>query len=158
MGFRDNEKMKARSPLDAHSVIRRLLAGQKLGVLATRERRAPYQSLVAFAASADLKHLYFATAKDTRKYANMGRSPQVSMLVDNRRNAASDFDRGIAVTVLGEAERVSPRSKPEALGLFLGKHPALAGFAKSPSCRMFQVRVGTYILVSEFQQVRRVRP
>ena len=47
--------MKTRRRLDIRTVIRRLLAGQKLGVLATRESRAPYQSLVAFTASGDLR-------------------------------------------------------------------------------------------------------
>jgi len=145
--------MKARTHWDARAVIRRLLARQKLGVLATRETRSPYQSLVAFAVSRDLKHIYFATAADTRKYANLVRFPQVSMLFDNRRNAAADFNRGIAVAALGRAEMVKTRSKKEALDLYLRKHPTLDGFIKSPSCRMFQVKVKTYILVTEFQQV-----
>jgi hypothetical protein len=150
--------MKASMPLDARSVIGRLLAGQRLGVLATREPRAPYQSLVAFAASADLRHLYFATAKDTRKYANLVRFPQVSLLVDNRRNAAADFVRGVAVTALGWVAAIGPRSRKKVLDLYLGKHPALEGFARSPSCRMFRIRVETYILVSRFQQVQRIEP
>jgi len=143
--------------LDTQAVIRRLLAGQKLGVLATREPRSPYQSLVAFAVSRDLKHVYFATGVDTRKHANLIRFPQVSMLFDNRRNAAADFNRGIAVTALGRAEEVKTRTRKEVLGLYLRKHPTLDGFIKSPSCRMFQVKVRTYILVTEFQQVRRIQ-
>ena len=143
--------------LDTLAVIRRLLAGQKLGVLATREPRSPYQSLVAFAASKDLKHVYFATGVDTRKHANLIRFPEVSMLFDNRRNTAADFDRGIAVTVLGRVEEVKARSRKEVLGLYLDKHPILEGFVKSPSCRIFQVRVKTYIVVTHFQQVRRIQ-
>jgi nitroimidazol reductase NimA-like FMN-containing flavoprotein (pyridoxamine 5'-phosphate oxidase superfamily) len=149
--------MKARMHLDARAVIRRLLAGQRLGVLATREPRSPYQSLVAFAVSKDLKRVYFATGVDTRKHANLIRFPEVSMLFDNRRNAAADFDRGIAVTALGRVEEVKTRSRKEVLGLYLSKHPTLAGFVKSPSCRIFQVRVKTYIVVTKFQQVRRIQ-
>ena len=149
--------MKTKRRLDTQAVIRRLLAGQKLGVLATREPRSPYQSLVAFAVSRDLKHVYFATGVDTRKHANLIRFPQVSMLFDNRRNAAADFNRGIAVTALGRAEEVKTRTRKEVLGLYLRKHPTLDGFIKSPSCRMFQVKVRTYILVTEFQQVRRIQ-
>jgi nitroimidazol reductase NimA-like FMN-containing flavoprotein (pyridoxamine 5'-phosphate oxidase superfamily) len=149
--------MKARIHLDTRAVIRRLLAGQKLGVLATREPCSPYQSLVAFAASEDLKRVYFATGVDTRKYANLIRFPEVSMLFDNRRNAAADYDRGIAVTVLGRAKEVKTGSGKEVLGLYLSKHPTLEGFVKSPSCRIFQVRVKTYIVVTKFQQVRRIQ-
>jgi nitroimidazol reductase NimA-like FMN-containing flavoprotein (pyridoxamine 5'-phosphate oxidase superfamily) len=142
--------------LDTRAVIRRLLAGQKLSVLATREPRSPYLSLMAFAVSKDLKHIYFATEVDTRKHANLIRFPEVSMLFDNRRNAAADFDRVIAVTVLGRVEEVKTGPRKEVLGLYLRKHPTLEGFVKSPSCRIFQVRVKTYLVVTKFQQVRRI--
>ena len=153
-GFIENKAMKARRRLDIRTVIRRLLAGQKLGVLATREPRSPYQNLVAFAVSRDLKHIYFATAAETRKHANLIRSPQVSMLFDNRSNAAADFFRGVAVTALGRADKVKTRSQKKILDLYLKKHPNLDNFVKSPSCRMFQVKVKTYIVVTEFQPVR----
>jgi nitroimidazol reductase NimA-like FMN-containing flavoprotein (pyridoxamine 5'-phosphate oxidase superfamily) len=61
--------------LDTRAVIRRLLARQKLGVLATGETLSPYQNLVSFAVSKDLKHIYFATGVDTRKHANLLRFP-----------------------------------------------------------------------------------
>lgn len=157
-GFNENSAVKKRNTLNAQAVIRRLLARQKLGVLATRETRSPYQSLVAFAVSRDLKHIYFATAADTRKHANLLRFPQVSMLFDNRRNAAADFNRGIAVTALGMAEMVKARSRKEVIDFYLRKHPALDGFIKSPSSRMFQVKVKTYIVVTKFQQVMTYHP
>lgn len=149
--------METRTRSGTRAVLRRLLAGQTLGVLATREPRSPYQSLVAFAVSKDLKHIYFATGVDTRKHANLIRFPEVSMLFDNRRNAAADFIRGIAVTALGRVGEIKAGSKKEVLGLYLRKHPTLEGFVKSPSCRIFQVRVKTYILVTKFQQVRRIQ-
>lgn len=144
--------------MNTQAVIRRLLARQKLGVLATREPRSPYQSLVAFAVSRDLKHIYFATGVDTRKHANLIRFPQVSMLFDDRRNAAADFNRGIAVAALGRAEEVKTRSRKDVLGLYLRKHPTLDSFLKSPTCRMFQVKVETYVVVTKFQQVMTYNP
>jgi nitroimidazol reductase NimA-like FMN-containing flavoprotein (pyridoxamine 5'-phosphate oxidase superfamily) len=150
--------MKARRHSDVRTVIRRLLAGQKIGVLATREKGSPYQSLVAFSASRDLQHIYFATEVNTRKHANLIRSHQVSMLIDNRSNAAADFYRGIAVTALGRADKVRAKSKKEILRSFLKKHPELDSFVNSPSCRIFQVSVKTYIVVTEFQQVRAYHP
>ena len=150
--------MKARRPLDARAIIQRLLAGQKLGVLATREARSPYQSLVAFAVSKDLKHIYFATAAGTRKYGNLVRFPQVSILFDNRSQAAADFHKGIAVAALGRAEEVKIRSKKAVVDLYLKKHPALDGFIKSPLCRLFGIKVKTYLLVTEFERVRTYHP
>ena len=150
--------MKTRRRPDTRTIIRRLLAGQKLGVLATREARSPYQSLVAFAVSGDLRHIYFATAAQTRKYGNLIRFPQVSMLFDNRSNEEGDFAKGIAVAALGKAAEVGPRSEKKVLDLYLKKHPTLGGFIESPSCRMFQVKVKTYVVVTEFQQVTTYRP
>ncbi len=142
----------------ARKKLRRLLQTQKLGVLATREFKRPYQSLVAFAVSDDLKHIFFATAAETRKYANLTRHCEVSMLFDDRRNSPADFNKGIAVTALGRAEEVGPRKKAKILDLYLKKHPGLEGFTRSPSCRLFQIRVRTFILVTEFQRVMEVRP
>ena len=144
--------------MDTRAIIRQLLVRQKLGVLATRETLSPYQSLMAFAVSKDLRHIYFATGADTRKHANLLRFPQVSMLFDNRRTAAADFNRGITVTALGMAEMVTARSKKKVLDLYLRKHLTLDGFIKSPSSRMFQVRVKTYIVVTKFQQVMTYHP
>jgi nitroimidazol reductase NimA-like FMN-containing flavoprotein (pyridoxamine 5'-phosphate oxidase superfamily) len=143
---------------EARKKLRRLLRTQKLGVLATRESSRPYQNLVAFVVSDDLKHIYFATAVETRKYANLTRHSEVSMLFDDRSNAPSDFRRGIAATAMGRAREVNPRTNATILDLYLKKHPDLEGFAKSPSCRLFQIKVRTYIIVTEFQRVMEIRP
>lgn len=156
-GFSENRTVKKRSPTESTRIIRRLLNTENLGVLATREVRTPYQSLVAFAASADLKHIYFATENKTRKHANLVKSPHVSVLIDNRLNAAGNFKRGIAVTALGRADPVKPRSLEKIRRLYLRKHPSLDKFIKSPTCRMFQIRVKIYFLVTDFQKVTKFR-
>jgi len=51
--------------------LRKLLRSQLLAVLSTQNQGQPYASLVAFASSDDLKSLYFATSRSTRKYANL---------------------------------------------------------------------------------------
>ena len=48
--------------------IRRLLTEQSYAVLCTQSQSQPYGSLVAFAASEDLKTLVFSTPVTTRKY------------------------------------------------------------------------------------------
>jgi len=127
-------------------------------VLATREPRSTYQSLLAFAVSGDLRHIYFATSVDTRKYANLIHFPRVSMLFDNRGDATADFERGVSVTALGRAEQVGAESKKAVLGLFLRRHPTLDSFVNSPSCRIFQISVETYVVVTEFQRVATYKP
>ena len=86
--------------------LRELFRHQRLGVLSTHNHGQPYTSLVAFNSSEDLKCLYFATTRSTRKYANLSADPRVAMLIDNRSNSASDFKRAVAVTATGIAGEV----------------------------------------------------
>ena len=157
-GITENMSMPEIVTEQARTKLRRLFRTQKLGVLATRGSRGPYQNLVAFAVSDDFKHIYFATAAETRKYANLTRHGEVSMLFDDRSNSPADFHQGTAVTALGRAKEVSPRSKAKILDLYIKRHPGLEGFAKSPSCRLFQIKVRTFIVVTEFQRTTEVRP
>jgi len=134
-------------------IVRNTLKAQNLGVLATLENETPYETLVAFVSSEDLKHIVFSTAVYTRKYANLKNHPQVSFLVDTRSNTEKDFHECIAITALGEAKEAGREEQKKILGPYLKKHPYLEGFVKSPSCRLFRIRVRKYIVVSEFQKV-----
>ena len=101
----------------------KLLQSQPLAVLATQNQGQPYASLVAFASSDDLKSLYFATTRSTRKYANLSGDSRVAMLVDNRSNKASDFRWAMAATATGTAEEVDSRERESALDLYLPNIP-----------------------------------
>lgn len=136
--------------------IRELLQSQQLGVLATQAQGAPYASLVAFVASEDLKRLYFATSRSTRKYANLTADPRAAMLVDNRSNAVSDFHRAGAVTAVGQAREVDDRERDPVISRYLEKHPHLEPFVASPSCALLGLKVDTFYVVSTFQKVMEV--
>lgn len=138
---------------DLETNVRQLLPDQNCAVLATSENGRPYTSLIAFAASNDLRRLLFVTARATRKFANLRQQPQVSLLLDNRKNCGEDFRDAMAVTVLGLATEVSAAEQPEWMKLFLERHPLLEDFATSPSCALLEVKVQRYILVSRFQNV-----
>jgi heme iron utilization protein len=131
----------------------KLLRSQPLAVLATHDRGQPYTSLVAFASSLDLKSLYFATTRSTRKYANLCADPRVSMLVDNRSNEASDFRRAMASTATGTAGEVPALERENVLDSYLAKHPHLREFVLSPSCALCQIRVRSFFVVTRFQSV-----
>lgn len=133
--------------------LRALMATQRLAVLATQSDEQPYCSLVAFVASADLKHLFFATARHTRKYANLADHSRVALLVDNRSGEETDFHEAMAATVVGEAEEVAEEGLVSARALYLAKHPHLADFVDSPTCALLRVNVQTYYVVTRFQQV-----
>jgi heme iron utilization protein len=134
--------------------IKGVLDSQKLSVLATQGDGSPYGSLVAFAATADLKTLLFATTRATRKYANLLTHADVAMVIDTRTNQTSDFSDAAAVTVLGKVEEVSAHEQQEFLNIYLEKHPYLREFVEAPTCALLRVKVKRYIMVSRFQNVQ----
>jgi nitroimidazol reductase NimA-like FMN-containing flavoprotein (pyridoxamine 5'-phosphate oxidase superfamily) len=142
---------------DVHQLreaIKGILDLQKLSVLATQGDGRPYGSLVAFAATADLKILLFATKRATRKYSNLLAHPDVAMVIDTRTNQAADFSDATAVTALGEVEEVAADDRQEFLNIYIEKHPYLKEFVESPTCALLRVRVRNYIMVSRFQNVQ----
>ena len=137
--------------------IRTLFRTQKLAVLSTHSSGQPYASLVAFVASEDLEHLYFATIRTTRKYNNLAVDPRVAMLIDSRSNLDSDIHAAVAVTATGTATEVRDQEKTQSIELYLSKHPYLQDFIRAESCALIRVSVQTYYLVSRFQQVMELR-
>jgi nitroimidazol reductase NimA-like FMN-containing flavoprotein (pyridoxamine 5'-phosphate oxidase superfamily) len=133
--------------------LKKLLESQPLAVLATQSNGQPYASLVAFASSDDLKSLYFATTRATRKYANLSGDSRVAVLVDNRSNKASDFRWAMAATATGKAKEVISRRRKSALDLYLTKHPHLKDFVHSPTCALCEIKIQTFFVVTRFQNV-----
>lgn len=140
-----------RQAMEEH--VRSVLRGQGLAVVATHAGGQPYANLVAFAESEDLKHLFFATARSTRKFENLAADGRVALLIDSRRNREGDFHEAAAVTAMGVAGEVEGAAKDNALGLYLFKHPYLEDFVRAPTCALFKVHVRKYILVRNFQNV-----
>lgn len=141
---------------DVHAlerIVRELLSSQRLAVLATEAQGNPYSSLIAFAAAPDLKALVFATPRPTRKFSNLSGNARVSLLVDNRGNREEDFAEAAAATIVGTAREATGEESEACLALFLGKHPYLSSFARSPNCAIFRVEVEAYYVVTRFQSV-----
>ena len=126
---------------DIQGLIGELFASQNLAVLATHSQKQPYASLVAFAATDDLKYLYFVI------------NPQVAVLINSGTNQTADFHRAISVTAVGEAEEIIAADREPLLSLYLAKHPHLAEFAQSPTSALVRVTVRSYYLVKNFQKV-----
>jgi nitroimidazol reductase NimA-like FMN-containing flavoprotein (pyridoxamine 5'-phosphate oxidase superfamily) len=134
-------------------LIMKLFDSQKLAVLGTQKEGQPYANLIAFAASDDLKSLYFVTARATRKYSNIEADGRVTVLIDNRSNEDSDFSQAAVVTATGRAKEVVDSKRDEVLAIYLANHPMLEEFVRSPTCALLRVEVQTYYLVRRFQNV-----
>lgn len=137
--------------------IATLLTGQKLGILATLGKDYPYQSIVAFAGSRDMKHILFATKRATSKYRNLKDRSKVSVFIDNRSNRETDFIDAIGMTALGDARELHKAARKKLAAFFLRKHPSLEGFLASPDCALFSIKVRAYYVVWHFHQVMEVR-
>ena len=126
---------------------------QKLAVLGTHQGGQPYGSLVAFAATLDLRNLVFGTTRVTRKFANLQSDPRVFMVLDNRSNRVADFRKAVAATALGRAREVRGKEREQLAKMYLAKHPHLKEFVTSPTCALVKIRVDVYYLVWRFQNV-----
>jgi heme iron utilization protein len=126
---------------------RQTLIYQKLAVLSTQDEGFPYLNLVAFATSPDFRHLLFVTDKNTRKYRNLSKNRQVSLLIDNRANNVDDFKDALAITLMGEARDISDQPS-QWLSIYLKKHPNLNDFVKADGKAMILVSISDYILAA----------
>ena len=133
--------------------IKQLFNAQKLAVLATNMKGMPYTSLVAFVATEDLKEIIFATFRDTKKHNNILNEPRVSILIDNRKNQASDFQDAIAVSARGHG-RIITSQREKYQSLYLKKHPSLSDFITSPECDLIKIEVSEYQYVSRFENIK----
>lgn len=134
--------------------LRKINATQFFGVLATDDNGQPYTSLIAFALTADLNKVIFATPKGTRKYKNILQSKHVSLLLDNRSSARKNLMETEAITIIGTA-RLVRRGKTwqELAAIFLNKHPELEEFIQSRTTALILLVATRCIHVGRFQTV-----
>lgn len=142
------------TPANLPDILKELCHGQPLAVLATAAGSVPYATLVAVALAHDLHHLVFATSRATRKWRNLSSNPQVSLLMDNRSNQVTDFNKAAAATILGTAREMIGMDREEGENLYVARHPHLKDFLAEPGCALFQVTIARIYLVTHFQDVR----
>jgi nitroimidazol reductase NimA-like FMN-containing flavoprotein (pyridoxamine 5'-phosphate oxidase superfamily) len=150
---RDENQMDKEQIRRVTGRIRDLLASQKLAVLSTHNKGAPYASLVAYAADDSLEFLLFATPRTTRKFANLSAEPRAALLVNDSRNETEDFHKAAAVTITGRTEVVEGEKRAELAPQYLAAHPHLEDFINSETCALFRMDAEVYYLVENFQKV-----
>ena len=139
---------------DLTDPIRRLLEGQSFCVLCTQGQEQPYGSLIAFAFSEDLKHLYFTTPTATRKFRLLTSCRRVALVVDSRCQHQTDMKQVEAVTITAKATHIESGTDPEqGRQLLLKRHPYLGDFLASESTALFRADVVRYFYVTRFQEV-----
>ena len=133
--------------------LRDLLMKQRFGVVATHSNGKPYTSLVAFAATDDLRDLIFVTSNETRKFKNIISNANAAMMIDNRSNTESDISSAFAATACGTCRVIEKAQSQSLIDLYVKKHPELREFILSPSSALIDLQIETYYFVKRFQQV-----
>lgn len=141
------------APDSLRHTIQTVLDSQIQAVLATQRQRQPHTSLMAFAATPDLRQIAFATYRATQKYANLLDNPRASLLIDNRCNSAADYRDAVAISAQGAVREPDPAERQPLLDLYLGKHPRLRDFVTADDCALLLLDVECYFVVTRFQSV-----
>ena len=146
------------TPASDWQVVRDVLSGQRLAVLATQGGGQPYASLVAIAFTPDLRTLVFATARATRKFANLAAEPRVSFLVDDRGPGEDVLTRTRTLTILGSAREAAGAERDRLAAMLRERVPTLAGFLAAHGTAVISVSVAKYVLVRDFERVTELVP
>lgn len=145
--------------LSAPDRIHRLLTRQPYAVLCTQSQSRPYGSLVAFAASEDLKTIVFSTPIATRKYRLLVECNRVAMVVDSRSEDSRDLMQIEAVTGTGQARILEWGSDFDRwAALLLDRQPHLTEFVHAETCALVCVDMVRYFYVGRFQEVEQWAP
>jgi nitroimidazol reductase NimA-like FMN-containing flavoprotein (pyridoxamine 5'-phosphate oxidase superfamily) len=138
---------------DLMATISELFRSQTLAVLATEGDGQPYASLMAFAATKDLKSIIFVTSRSTRKFSNLTGNPKAAFLVDSRIGSLHDFREAMAVTVTGLAREVEEEDMGRLSEIYIAKYPQLRNFISSPNHALMRLDVSKYTFVGSFPRV-----
>ncbi len=146
-------KARPASVTSLTKTLKQLFGNQRYGVLSTQMDDQPYGTLVAFAASANLKELTFVTDKSTQKFENLSSNPHSSVVIHNATGETADIGSATAVTTLGTVKIVPDAEKASAEKQYLAKHPNLKQFVDAENSAILIMKVEKYIVVSGLDNV-----
>lgn len=135
------------------NIIKNISSEELFGVLATSADDAPYTNLIAFVLQDDLKKLFFATPRDTKKFKNITVNEKVSFHIQNTKNSLEDIGKAIGITITGKAAECSKKHFEEAIAVYLLKHPQMKKFIYSLNTAFISVDIERYDVVERFQNV-----
>lgn len=126
----------------------------KFAVLATEGNGQPHTSLIAITPFENLRHLIFATYRNTLKYQNLSHNNKVALLVDSRIANIETLQKSIVVTIIGHAEEISKAENEAVYMAHLKRHPEMESFMLSSDCALFRVIAQSYQVVNGIDEVR----
>lgn len=109
-------------------------------VLATADQGRPHTSLMAYLPGDQGRMIYLITSAETLKYRNVLANPQVSLLIDDRREGEAGGPVK-ALTVGGECAPAPEADQAALKARFAERMPRLAGITADPAAKVLVVKV-----------------
>ena len=118
-------------------------------VLATTTENKPHCSLMAYVADEDCGEIHMATHRDTTKYRNLRKNPNVSLLIDTQsRKSWREMSEAKALTVAGKFQTIDDVEERRAiLKKLMHAHPHLKDFLQDPGAEIFSVKIESFLLL-----------
>jgi nitroimidazol reductase NimA-like FMN-containing flavoprotein (pyridoxamine 5'-phosphate oxidase superfamily) len=129
--------------------IEAFLNSHTLCVLATVRDNVPHCSLMAYIVDEHSRVVYMATPRDTNKYQNILKNPQVSLLVDDRSQGDYPGQRAEhALTVHGTCHRVEDEATKKRVRERLAEtRPDMRGFIFDPQSEVIAIDIHSFLFL-----------
>jgi len=131
--------------------INRILAACRLAALSTCDGKSPHASLVGFVHHPESASIIFATPSSGKKYGNLKKLPNAALLISETAGTDNNFFGSAALTAAGECEEIG--NKEEVIPCYIKKFPGLEAFARDSKTAFFRLKVRSFYLVRNFQEV-----
>jgi nitroimidazol reductase NimA-like FMN-containing flavoprotein (pyridoxamine 5'-phosphate oxidase superfamily) len=135
--------------------MKEIIRKNDLCVLATASEGRPHCSLMSYVSDEEVTEIYMVSHRETRKYINITRNPEVSLLIDTREvNSRGRGGRIKALTVEGVYKPLNDPVKRDSVRLLLmEKNPGLMHFLDDPAAEIFSISLKSFQLLDGVQDV-----
>ena len=134
-----------------------ILNQQLVAVLSTSSNDKSYSCLVSFVVTKGFQDVIFATKRERLKYRNMSENPNVSLLIDNRKNTLSDVTDATSVTIVGSVEDIQTKERVRLIRYLVERHPNLTSFFEADDTAIMRLYPERVYVVDNFESVRVIR-
>jgi nitroimidazol reductase NimA-like FMN-containing flavoprotein (pyridoxamine 5'-phosphate oxidase superfamily) len=129
--------------------MKQLAREKDICVLATVSGGMPHCSLMAYVVDEGCREIYMATFKNTTKFSNLMKNPDVSLLIDTREEHAGPLrPEAKAMTVDGTFQEIEDEDRKNRIRVkLLEKHPHLESFLAHPDAEVFCIKIRSFLLL-----------
>lgn len=130
--------------------MKALVKEKDVCVLATVSAEKPHCSLMSYVADDDCREIYMVTQRQSRKYENLTRNPQVSLLIDTREeHLGSRRPEAKALSVNGTFQDIDDEIKKNHIRTkLLERHPHVKEILDHPDAVILCIRVNSFLLLN----------